>query len=97
MDSEIKYDHAHHPSEENLRKLELSMAETEGLEVRVLRCPICGFPAMWVYSDRSGHVNFKCRKCKFCGPINLGYFSRRKQTGKHIYAPSPDYETDGQR
>lgn len=87
----IEYDHSHHPSEENLRKLELSRMEAEELELKVLKCPICDFPAMWVYSDKGGHVNFKCQKCKFCGPINLGYFKRQKRSGNYIYSKGPKY------
>lgn len=87
----IEYDRRYTPSEENLKKLELSMKEVEGLEIKVLKCPICARAAMWTYSDKRGHVNFKCKHCKFSGPINLGYFKRQKRSGNYIYSKGPQY------
>ncbi len=65
-------------SAETARKLELSRIETENMESRDLRCPICGYRIGTVYTDRKGHVSIKCRKCKFDGVINLAYFRRQK-------------------
>ncbi len=62
------------PSDEVLRKLELSRMEVESMEKRNFNCPICGFRILGVYADRTGHAEVKCRKCKFEGPINLAYF-----------------------
>lgn len=39
------------PSDEVLRKLELSRMEVESMEKRNLNCPICGFRILGVYAD----------------------------------------------
>ena len=49
------------PSDEVLRKLELSRMEVESMEKRNLNCPICGFRILGVFE----------------GPINLAYFRRQ--------------------
>ncbi len=72
------------PSEEVLRKIELSMKEVEGMEKRDLNCPICGFRIQGLYADRTGHAEVKCRKCKFEGPLNLAYFRRQKRHHRYI-------------
>ena len=72
------------PDDEVLRKIELSMKEVEGMEKRNLNCPICGFRILGLYSDRSGHVEVKCRKCKFEGTLNLAYFRRQWQHHRYI-------------
>ena len=83
--SSIKYDPRYgSPSEEILRKLELSRREAEALPKKVLNCPICGFRIMGTYEDRRGHVEIKCRKCKFEGPVNLAYFRRQRRSYRHI-------------
>jgi len=61
-------------SAENLYKLRLSQSETEGLFLREIRCPYCGFLIDKVFSDAAGHKMITCRKCKGEYPINLGYF-----------------------
>ena len=78
MDS--KYNDRFGPvSAETARKLEMSRAETENMESKDLRCPICGYKIGTVYLDRQGHVSIKCRKCKFDGVINLAYFRRQNR------------------
>lgn len=74
------------PSDEVLRKLELSRMEVESMEKRNLNCPICGFRILGVYADRNGHAEVKCRKCKFEGPINLAYF-RRQHRHHRLFFP----------
>ena len=76
---QVNYDPRYSPSFEALRLLELSRLEVEKMEERDLKCPICGFRIQGVYPDRSGHVDIKCQKCKFSGPINLAYFRRQKR------------------
>ena len=56
------------PSDEVLRKLELSRMEVESMEKRNL----------------NGHAEVKCRKCKFEGPINLAYFRRQHRHHRYI-------------
>ena len=81
MQAQIKYDTRYSPSPEVLRLLELSWQEVEEMDKRDLKCPICGFRIEGVYSDRTGHAEVKCRKCKFEGPVNLAYFRRQKRHG----------------
>ena len=82
------------PSQETLQKLIKSKEEAESLELKVLKCPICGFNALWTYADRSGHIDFKCRKWKFQGPLNVGYFRRQKRTGCYMHFKRPVYKID---
>ena len=50
-------------------KLNLSAAETEGLSLREVKCPHCGFVITKVFSDMCGHYLARCRKCKREQPI----------------------------
>lgn len=66
-------------SAEKLYRLERSKEETDGLVLREIRCPYCGFLIDRVFSDAVGHKMIVCRKCKREYPINLGYFRKRKR------------------
>lgn len=68
-------------SEAVLYKLRLSRSETEGLSLREIRCPYCGYLVERVFSDVSGHKMVFCKKCKEEYPVNLGYF-RQVSRGK---------------
>lgn len=46
------------------RRLQLSRAETEGLQLREIHCPFCGFLVERVFSDVTGHKMVYCRKYK---------------------------------
>ena len=59
------------------RKLDLSKQETIDLAQRDLRCPNCHFLVSKVYGDASGHIEFKCPKCKDIYVINFNYFRSR--------------------
>lgn len=63
---------------EVLGKLNLSASETEGMSLRDVKCPHCGFVITKVFSDMCGHYLARCRKCKREQPINLAYFRRQK-------------------
>ena len=84
MIAPIIYDPRYNPSKEVLERIALSRQEVEGLEKRDLKCPICGFRIEGVYSDRTGHAEVKCRKCKFEGPLNLAYFRRQRRHHRYI-------------
>ena len=79
MEMQITYDNRYSPSPEVLRLLEESRREVENMSKRDFRCPICQFRIEGVYADSVGHVEIKCRKCKFEGPVNLAYFRRQKR------------------
>ena len=64
------------PTEENLRKLELSRQEAIGLSRREINCPVCGYRIMSAYTTE-GCVRVKCRRCKFDGVISLRWFRRQ--------------------
>lgn len=70
-------------SRDNLNKLRLSRSETEGLSLRDIHCPYCGFLVERVYSDVTGHKIVHCRKCKEEYPVNLGYFRRVRHREKY--------------
>ena len=76
-------------SEENLHKLRLSRSETEGLCLRDIHCPYCGYLVERVFSDITGHKMVFCKKCKEEYPVNLGYFRRasyqKKYDGFHFH------------
>ncbi len=63
-------------SQDVLYKLRLSSQETEGLSLREIRCPYCGYLVERVFSDVTGHKMVHCRKCKEEYSVNLGYFRR---------------------
>ena len=66
------------PSEDTLRRLTKSRIEAETLNERDLRCPICGFKILTVFSDIQGHFSIKCPKCKEENTLNAAYFRRMK-------------------
>ena len=66
-------------STENRRKLQLSRSEIEGLCLREIQCPYCGYLVERVFSDVTGHKMVYCKKCKEEYPVNLGYFRRVKR------------------
>lgn len=78
---QLKYNRRYGPpSEEVLRKLELSRQEVQSMKKRTVRCPICSFLVEGAYEDRSGHADIKCQRCKFEGTINLAYFRTVQNT-----------------
>lgn len=72
------------PSPEVLRLLELSRREVEGMEKRILKCPVCGFRIDGVYADGIGHRDIKCQKCKLEVTINLAYFRSHRPNKRLI-------------
>lgn len=70
-------------SQDALYKLRLSSQETEGLSLRDIRCPYCGYLVERVFSDATGHKMVHCRKCKEEYPVNLGYFRRANRRKKY--------------
>ncbi len=57
-------------------RLLLSRVEAEELNERDILCPVCGFRIQRVFSDATGHLRVKCRKCKNVHVLNLAYFRR---------------------
>lgn len=72
------------PSPEVMAKIILSAKEVENAEKRELKCPICGYRIQGLYGLNKGHVEVKCRKCKFEGPLNLAYFRRQRRKASVI-------------
>ena len=66
-------------SEETRRKAELSRKEAESLVERDLKCPECGYKAGTVFSDCTGHLTIRCRKCKTVSVLNLAYLRRHRR------------------
>lgn len=66
-------------SEETRRKAELSRKEAESLVERDLKCPECGYKAGTVFSDCTGHLTIRCRKCNTVSVLNLAYFRRHRR------------------
>ena len=55
-------------------KLNQSRQLAQHLELRNIRCPICGFHLLDVYGYNHYLVRVKCRKCKFDEVIDTAYF-----------------------
>ena len=66
-------------SEDTLRKIEKSCAETADMAFRPVYCPFCRAHIVDVFEDIVGHFALKCQKCKGVVPINTAYFRRMKQ------------------
>ena len=66
------------PPEEIKEKIVLSFLEAAEMNERDFNCPICHRKIYGAYNDGGGHLNIKCKNCGFKGPLNLGYFRRRK-------------------
>lgn len=75
--SEAKFVRCEIP-EETVAKLNLSLSECEDLDERMLKCPLCKFPIIGILSDATGHLHFKCPKCKSSVAVNLSYFRRTR-------------------
>lgn len=70
------------PTFEAKRKIDLSRKEVDGLTLRDVKCPYCGFVISRVYPDVQGHIMAKCQKCKNVMTLNLAYFRRQKGIGR---------------
>jgi len=74
------------PAPDLQEKLEASRAGAEKLELREIKCPVCGFYLLDVYGRDHHFTRVKCRKCKFDEVIDTALFRtmerrrRRKQT-----------------
>ena len=68
--------------QETEAKLTICAEEAEGLALRDIRCPYCGFLITKAFSDASGHYLARCRKCKHEFILNFAYFRRQKGIGK---------------
>lgn len=55
-------------------KLEQSMLLASTMQLRSIRCPICGFYLLDVYGHEHYLVRVKCRKCKFDQTIDTALF-----------------------
>ena len=66
-------------SEDTLRKIEKSCAETADMAFRPVYCPFCRAHIVDVFEDIVGHFALKCQKCKGVVPINTAYFRRMKR------------------
>lgn len=63
---------------ESRSRAERSRREAEELLERELRCPQCGYVVGSAYSDSTGHLKVKCKKCKNVFILNFAYFRRQK-------------------
>ena len=66
------------PSQETLRRLELSSQKAGGVKTREMHCPICGFLVQIIPVTQTDIVFAKCHKRKFTGPLDPAYFRRMK-------------------
>jgi len=55
-------------------KLEQSMLLASTMQLRSIRCPICGFYLLDVYGHEHYLIRVKCRKCKFDQTIDTALF-----------------------
>ena len=53
--------------------------EVRADQLRVIRCPNCGFHLLDVYGYDHCYVRVKCRKCKFNEMIDTALFRTAKQ------------------
>ena len=68
--------------QETEAKLTICAEEAEGLTLRDIRCPYCGFVITRAFSDARGHYLAKCQKCKHESILNFAYFRKLKGFGK---------------
>ena len=64
----------HIASTEIQNKLDQSKLLAQHLELRNIRCPVCGFRLLDVYGYNHYLVRVKCRKCKFDEVIDTAFF-----------------------
>lgn len=67
------------------KKAALSRIESADLEERTLYCPECGFKVGSVFSDCTGHLTIRCRKCKQASVLNLAYFRRQQAKPEKMF------------
>ena len=66
-------------TEETAGKLRLSHSETEEMGFRPVYCPYCALHVIDLFEDSSGHLAFKCPRCKGTVLINAAYFHRSRR------------------
>ena len=62
------------PEPEVAEKLTRSRQAAEGLPLRTIRCPNCGFYLLNVYGTGHYLLEIKCNKCKFHQTIDTALF-----------------------
>ena len=67
---------------EILEKLKRSAEVAEGIPVRAIRCPCCGFYLLNVHGNGHYLVQVKCRKCKFQQTIDTALFRTVRNRSK---------------
>jgi len=74
----IRYDSRYKMSPEAEAKILQSIKDAEGLEKRIIHCPICGQRNYAIYDNAKPILDFRCSKCKLEVPLNMAYFRRIK-------------------
>ncbi len=85
-------------TEETAGKLRQSRSETEEMGFRPVYCPYCALHVIDLFEDSSGHLAFKCPRCKGTVLINAAYFHRNRRYGNyrtwaHRQEPRPEGRT----
>ena len=65
-------------TEEAQYRAMLSQQEANEFVERELCCPYCGYMVGIAFSDCTGHLKLKCKKCKRISVLNFAYFCRRR-------------------
>lgn len=64
-------------------KLDFSRKQSETLEMRDVKCPVCGFKVLEVFGHEHQIMRVKCRKCKFNDIMDIALFRTMKVRSKN--------------
>ena len=79
---------------EVLEKLKRSGDAAEGLPLRAIRCPCCGFYLLNVHGYGHYLVQVKCRKCKFQQTIDTALFRTVRRGSRYRFRAGKKYGKD---
>jgi len=72
--AEIIKRHVNPENPELKQKLVQSKEAVQGIPLRAVRCPLCGYYLLDVYGKDHCYIRVKCRKCKFDDVIDTALF-----------------------
>jgi|GEM_PF-2576733 len=66
-------------------KINMARKQSETLELRNVKCPICGYKILEVFGYGHYIMKIKCQKCKFNDVVDVACFRTMKTRRNNIF------------
>lgn len=67
------------------KKLDTARKQSETLELRDVKCPVCGYKILEVFGYGHYIMKIKCQKCKFNDVVDVACFRTMKTRRNNIF------------